>query len=432
MKNIIKRFLNTYFNVSLDLRVRLFNILALAAALSCLVIAVVNLFAGHGIVSIAVDLVASAFSFGVMWYASRTGRYFVSHLLTVVVVFFGLFPYLFFKMGGYHGGMPAFFVFAMVFTVFMLEGRAALIVTALELTLYVGIYIYAYLNPESVTAFPAEKGFLISNIMDLSIVGVALGATMYAQVRLYRAQQRQLDEQNAVLAETNRAKTQFLANTSHEMRTPLTVISVNTQVVSGFLKRLGESSLDSKAQELLADAQSEIMRLSRMVEAMLKLASLSESAEKRKTDLTAVLRSTADTLRLTLENRRNELETEIEDDLTVFGDADLLSQVTRNLIQNASVHTENDVIHLCAARDGSKITITVSDNGEGIAPELLSRVFERGVSGTDGGTGVGLFLCKTVVESHGGEIWIDSEPGKGTAAHFTLPVYEGQYGGDVI
>jgi signal transduction histidine kinase len=55
-------------------------------------------------------------------------------------------------------------------------------------------------------------------------------------------------------------------------------------------------------------------------------------------------------------------------------------------------------------------------------------VFERGVS-DGGGTGVGLYLCKTVVESHGGEIWIDSEPGKGAAVCFTLPVYEGQYGG---
>jgi len=60
---------------------------------------------------------------------------------------------------------------------------------------------------------------------------------------------------------------------------------------------------------------------------------------------------------------------------------------------------------------------------------LLPRVFERGVS-YSGGTGVGLFLCKSVVESHGGKIWLESELKNGTTVHFTLPVYEGQYGGD--
>ena len=133
-------------------------------------------------------------------------------------------------------------------------------------------------------------------------------------------------------------------------------------------------------------------------------------------------------LLLVLQKRGNELKTEVADGLTVFGDTDLLSQVMANLIQNANAHTENGGILLSAVRDGGTIIITVRDNGSGISPELLPRVFERGVS--DGGTGFGLFLCKTVVESHGGRIWIESKPGCGTTAHFALPVYEGQHGGN--
>ena len=72
--------------------------------------------------------------------------------------------------------------------------------------------------------------------------------------------------------------------------------------------------------------------------------------------------------------------------------------------------------------------VTVKDTGDGISAELLPRVFERGVSA--GGTGFGLYLCKTVVESHGGRIWIESEPGSGTTVSLALPTYEGQYGGE--
>jgi signal transduction histidine kinase len=231
---------------------------------------------------------------------------------------------------------------------------------------------------------------------------------------------------NAVLSQLNRAKTEFIANASHEMRTPLTVISVNVQTVKNIIEDMGDVVESPDAEKLLKNAQSEIMRLARMVDGMLKLSSISDGADKSKLDLSELLHSVADMLRIHLHERGNEVKTEIETDLDIFGDADLLSQVAINLIQNAQKHTENDTITISAARDGSVITITVRDSGTGISPALLPRVFERGVS--DGGTGFGLYFCKAVVESHGGEIWIESEPGKGTGAYFTLPVYEGQYG----
>ena len=238
----------------------------------------------------------------------------------------------------------------------------------------------------------------------------------------------------ASLEQINRLKTEFLGNVSHEMRTPLTVASVNVQIVSGILSHMSDAGLDSKASDLLASAQSEIMRLSRMVGGLLTLASISESTEKRKVDVSALLQSAANVLGMILAKKGNELGTEISDGLISFGDADMLSQVIVNLVQNAHTHTKSDVIRLCASQCGSKITIAISDKGSGIAPNHLPHVFERGFSGNEGegGTGFGLFLCKSVVESHGGEIWIESILNEGTTVHFTLPVYEGQYGEGAI
>jgi signal transduction histidine kinase len=427
MKRRLLTAFRTYFDNALDLRVRIFNILAIAGIMGAVIIGIVNLISGAGAAAVLVDAAAAALSAGLLYYSYRTQKYQYCYLITIAGIFLGLFPYLFLRMGGYHGGVTAFMVFAVVFTVFMLEGKLVLLVTALELALYTGLYIYAYRNPASVTMFPTESGFLTSNLMDFLVVSVALGASMYAQVRLYRAQQRRVDEQNAVLAQANRAKTQFLANTSHEMRTPLTVISVDIQTVMGILKRMDGISEDTETQELLQDAQAEIMRLSRMVGGMLSLNVISDSTEWSKTDFTALLRHIEDMMRLLITRQENELVLEVAEDLTVYGSADLLSQVIVNLLQNSNTHTKSGVIRLCAAAGNGEQTVTVKDNGSGIAPELLPHVFERGV--TEGGSGVGLFLCKTVVESHGGTIQIESEEGMGTSVTFTLPAYQGQYGG---
>jgi signal transduction histidine kinase len=154
------------------------------------------------------------------------------------------------------------------------------------------------------------------------------------------------------------------------MRTPLTVVSVNVQTV----------------MEILED--------------------MSEKTDKHKLDLTSLLKSGIEIYRLNLENRGNTIESHIEPRLFVFGNADLLSQILSNILHNARRYTKNGTITISAERKGNEITVCVKDTGTGILPEMLPRVFERGVS--TGGTGFVLYLCKTVVESHGGKIWIES------------------------
>ena len=87
--------------------------------------------------------------------------------------------------------------------------------------------------------------------------------------------------------------------------------------------------------------------------------------------------------------------------------------------------TQDGDITLEAFVEKNYITVCIRDTGEGVQPELLPRVFERGVSGK-GGKGYGLSICKTIVEAHGGDIEVESEQGKGTAVTFTIPVYSGQ------
>lgn len=234
--------------------------------------------------------------------------------------------------------------------------------------------------------------------------------------------------EKAALEDLNRMKTEFWGNASHEMRTPLTVISVNVQTVAEMLEDTEEAAKNLEATELLHRAQQEIMRLTRMVGGMLTLSSMREKTDKQAVDFSALLRSSADIFALHLKKQGNLLKTEIADGLEVFGNADLLAQVVANLLQNATAHTSQGEITLQAQKTGREILVTVGDTGSGIPAELLPHVFERGVS--TGGTGFGLYLCRTVVESHGGRIWVESVPGGGTLAAFVLPTYEGQLGGE--
>ncbi|WP_349947439.1 HAMP domain-containing sensor histidine kinase [Lacrimispora sp. BS-2] len=428
MNKLLSFISGSFVDKSLDLRIRLFNILAMAGVVVSLVSAIVSAAMGEKLQNAAVYLIFALLASALLWYASKNGRYQRCYMITIVTIFLMGFPFFFFNNGGYYGTIPYFFIFALVFTAFMLEGKTAFLMVGLEMLLYVGLCLYAYFFFTPEDFYISSRNVMITAVFGFVVVGLALSIVMLLQFRLYNEQQKKLDEQNHILQRASRAKTEFLSNTSHEMRTPLTVISVNVQTVAEILEDMDEAVKDVEAAELLQNAQQEIMRLARMVGGMLTLASMSENTDKQAVNFSTLLRSSAEMFSLHLQKKGNTLATEIAERLNIFGNADLLAQVVSNLLQNAAVYTEQGEIILRAEKAGREILVTVKDTGTGIAAELLPHVFERGVS--TGGTGFGLYLCKTVVESHGGRIWIESTPGSGTTTSFALPTYEGQFGGE--
>jgi signal transduction histidine kinase len=93
-----------------------------------------------------------------------------------------------------------------------------------------------------------------------------------------------------------------------------------------------------------------------------------------------------------------------------------------NLITNANIHTKSGDITITGCADDTCVTVTVTDSGKGIPLDILPNVFKRGISGS-GSTGIGLALCRSMIEAHGGNIFLKSEQGKGTAVTFKLPIY---------
>jgi len=433
MKNRLKTFLSKYFGQSLELRIRLFNVLVSVSGCFCVIIATVSVFSDAGFMGMAISLAAAVFCIALLIFATAGGHARLCHIIFIAGAFFILFPVLFFSMGGYHGGIPTFFVFAVVFTVFMLEGRTALIVTSLEITLYVGLYIFAYINPDSVSLFSTEMGVLTSNIQDLIIVSVALGATMYAQVSLYREQQRKIDAQNAALQELNLMKTEFLGNMSHELKTPLTCVSVLGKHSYGVMTEdwpLDDSGLDEMRDNLrIIVVESD--RMKRIVDELLNVAVIEQGKfilSKEDFPLPELAEELHGVHFKAINTNGNTLEFDFAPDLPhVFADRSRLREVLINLLSNAARHTKGGAIRIIARPEGGHIALSVADNGEGIPEELRESLFTKFLGAETGrahGTGLGLYICKQIVKAHGGEIRIESEPGAGTAVHFTLPLGE--------
>ncbi|WP_304595778.1 sensor histidine kinase [Alicyclobacillus sendaiensis] len=221
---------------------------------------------------------------------------------------------------------------------------------------------------------------------------------------------------------------QFVADASHELRTPLTALS-------GYLEVLqkGRDFTEEEWRDALQQMHGEAKRLAGLVEQMLRLARAEDvraswASDKREDVRLGTLVMSLDALWRGLCGPR-ELTYRIEGDPAVHADPDALKQVLFNLVQNAAQHTPAAGGHIVISvrGDEAEAKLAVADNGVGIPKAHQPHVFERfyrvdeARSREKGGAGLGLAICKAIVEAHGGRIKCESEPGEGAVFTVTLP-----------
>jgi two-component system phosphate regulon sensor histidine kinase PhoR len=229
------------------------------------------------------------------------------------------------------------------------------------------------------------------------------------------------------LKQLERTREEFVANVSHELRTPLSLIK-------GYVETLLDGAKDNPEVEtkFLQTIQRNSERLQFLIEDLLTISEL-ESGRLKMNLQSVRLRSLVDRVledfKTQAESRGVVLRNDVPD-LTARADSDRLQQVLGNLVGNAIKYgrSEGHVGVTGRLSDGMLIELCVRDDGPGIPPESLERVFERfyrvdkARSREQGGTGLGLSIVKHIVQSHGGKVWARSELGKGAAFYFTLPV----------
>lgn len=219
----------------------------------------------------------------------------------------------------------------------------------------------------------------------------------------------------------------FVANVSHELKTPLTSIS-------GYAETLTDAGLDEPTrQRFLATILSNARRMQRLVDDLLDLSRIESGRWTPHIDPVEITVLAEDTLAVFEERaaaHEVELFLDVAPDATIIAaDADALRQVLTNLIDNALRYVgTGGHVRLHAARDGEGIMLSVEDDGSGIPPEHLPRIFERfyrvdaSRSRDEGGTGLGLSIVRHIVEAHGGRVRAESAPREGTAIRTWWPV----------
>lgn len=228
------------------------------------------------------------------------------------------------------------------------------------------------------------------------------------------------------LKQLESARTDFVANVSHELRTPLSLIK-------GYVETLLDGARDNPevAERFLRTIERNAERLKLLIDDLLTISEL-ESGRLQLNLQPLNLTRLAEKVLLDFQTRAGQksisLVNEIPD-LTVVGDAARLEQVLDNLVDNAIKYgREQGRVVVSARTAAASIEVAVADDGPGIPAESLERVFERfyrvdkARSREQGGTGLGLSIVKHIVLAHRGQVWAESESGRGATFHFTLPV----------
>ena len=275
-----------------------------------------------------------------------------------------------------------------------------------------------FVGRDSVGPFSEKEIALLKTFADQAVIAIQ-------NARLFR----EIQDKSRQLEVANKHKSEFLANMSHELRTPLNAIIGFSEVL--LEKLFGE--INAKQEDYLGDIYSSGKHLLGLINDILDLSKVEAGRmdlELSEFDLPAAMSNALTLVRERAQRHNVKLHLGIDPTLTeVVADERKLKQILVNLLTNAVKFTpDGGRIDVSARREPDAFAISVRDTGIGIAAEDQEAVFEefrqvgRDYTNKQEGTGLGLTLTRRFVELHGGRIWVDSEPGKGSTFTFTIPV----------
>ncbi len=280
-----------------------------------------------------------------------------------------------------------------------------------------------------------EHRFTDEEVEVLSALGAQAAMAIY-NAQLYEetaAAKRDLEEANVrlqkqalELSRSNAELEQFAYVSSHDLQEPLRMVASYTQL----LARRYKGRLDSDADEFIGYAVAGVKRMQGLIQDLLEYSRVANKDEFAPVDCSEVLNEALGNLRAAIADSGAEVATEPLP--TVTGDRRQLVQLFQNLIGNA-VKFRNHVapkVRVAARREGGEWIFSIRDNGIGFEPQFADRIFiifqrlhskERYT-----GTGIGLAICKKIVERHNGRIWAEAEPGQGATFYFAIPATVGR------
>lgn len=276
----------------------------------------------------------------------------------------------------------------------------------------------------SLSPVPSENGITVTAVIrDVS-------ERKRAEQQIHSLEQRyrvELETRHKEAERLNRLKSEFMASVTHELRTPL-------HTIIGFAELLGEEgagTLNEKQRRFVQHIQTDSEHLLGLINDVLDLSRIEAGGLVVRVEalpLRTAISEAMNAIRPQAEGKQVAVREDSVPDIDVLADPLRVRQVFYNLLSNAIKFTDpGGEVSVSAQLDREFVQITVSDTGLGIPPDECNRIFDKfyqvgyTTAGVRQGTGLGLTICKQLVETQGGKIWVDSELGKGSHFHFTLP-----------
>jgi two-component system, OmpR family, sensor histidine kinase VicK len=262
---------------------------------------------------------------------------------------------------------------------------------------------------------------------------ISIFESLWQQAELYeqvKESNEKLEKANENLLATERAKEEFISMISHELKTPIVPLKGYAQML---LRPKFMGAINEKQKKAISSMLRNIEKLQALVDDVMDVYKLDLGRikfSKSYTDITHLINQTIAELRPLTLAKQIDLKAEIRSDVQVFCDSDRIEQVLSNLIKNSIDFVPdkaNGEITVRVERDNNNnVTFTVEDNGIGIKPEKADKLFQKfyqidtGATRRHGGTGLGLVICRGIVDAHGGKIWVDKTYKNGATIKFTL------------
>lgn len=271
----------------------------------------------------------------------------------------------------------------------------------------------------------------------LNVLVILIALTVLMLFTVYRSGQRrkrinvlllehqeEIKRRSAELEQLNEVKDKFFSIISHDLRSPMNALA-------GTLDLLDNNHLTKEEfHHLTGNLKTQFSHTRSLINNLLNWTLLQMDKLKvqpEKVALHSIVNESFNALKM-LYPKNIEMRNDVPVSQLAMADPNIVNLVMRNLILNAIKFTEaGGLIKVSAVQSGKEVTVTVSDNGIGIRPEVREHLFVKPSAYTtrgtanERGTGIGLMLCKEFIEKNGGKIWFESEVGKGTSFHFTLP-----------
>jgi len=427
----IKRIVDAYFGKDTGIRVQMYNLLMLISTSAGVYGTILTIALSGSVLTVILCLQLAAEGLVFLLVAKKTGSYALLGWFYIVTVFFLTLPALFFLSGGYRSGAYLLFGAGVFYAAALLQKRSRIIMLTLEIALYVGCILIAYYKPETSRTLADEFHYFYMTLIYFLSVGIFLLVEVLLCVSMISSKQEQVSELNRELMARNEAlkqydnmKSEFLATVAHEINTPLAVIAASS---SDTIDLLGE--LPGSVEEI-AENQRIIEKRVKLIDRILLDLMDTVALETGRLSLRRVPVSLAELLtdicdaqntKRTTSGKRIELETD-PGLPTILLDPARIEQVMLNLLSNAFKYSRSGIVAVKLTRANGTQRVSVEDDGEGMdAASAQDALKQYATTKADHWRhGIGLYISRRIIAAHNGEIWINSEKGRGTTVAFAI------------